>query len=607
MLHRRLISLFLLVAVVVSTAGALVLAPARDARAADAEHIAAYDVTLTAGNDGVLAVKETIAYDFGTNDKHGIFRTIPTREDWDDTYHRVWKLDDIKVTQDGKKAKVETENNNGRKVVQIGDEDKTISGPHTYVISYTVEGAFLPPASKENPSNGIDLAWDAIGTEWAVPIDKATVTMTSPAATPMTCVMGDTGSTQTCARAGSTFTAGTLGAHQGVTVDYRLPAGSVADLGPILRHNVTLAWFFTGSLAGVGAGVVALLAGVAALVVRWRRSGRDSSYVGQIPGLAPVAGQESAVQVGGTGGATSVAFTPPAGVRPAELAMLLNEKTDQRGVTSTLIDLAVHGYLTIEEVDDDGQRRKKPDHRLTRSAKPDDELQSYERELLSGVFVDADTLLLSEQKNGFATVSVEARSGIEKRAVELGWFARKPSSTRALWTVLGAVLSVVGLVAMIAGGQVGWGATGLGVLVVGIVCLAMVRAMPARTALGSAVRADGLAFRRYLETAEADQIRFEEREEIFNRYLPFAIAFDLADHWVSTFQHALAPVAGGPGGSAVPYAAWYVGSGGFDGFNSGLSSFDSGMSSAMTSASSSGGGGGGSVGGGGGGGGGGSW
>ncbi|HEY8789216.1 MAG TPA: DUF2207 domain-containing protein [Actinopolymorphaceae bacterium] len=606
MRRRRLISLFLLLAVVISTAGVLVFAPARHARAAVTEHISAYEVALTAENDGDLAVKETIAYDFGSNDRHGIYRNIPTSDYWDDTYHRIWKLADIKVTQDGKKAVVATDNSNGQKVIKVGDKNKTITGSHTYVISYVVEGAFLPPAGKDNPRNTIDLAWDAIGTEWSVPIDKATVTMSSPTATPVSCVRGDTGSTKTCQHNGATFTATGLAAGEGVTVDYGFPAGSISGLGPILRHNVTFAWFFTGSKVGIGAGVLALLAGLGALIAGWRRSGRDSSYVGQIPGLAPVAGQESAVQVGGTGGATSVAFTPPAGVRPAELAMLLNEKTDQRGVTATLIDLAVRGYLRIEEIDEGGHwRRKKPDHRLERSAKPADDLEMYERELLGGVFHGETSLLLSEQKNGFATISGETQTRIEKRSVELGWFPRKPSSTRTRWTVLGAVLLLGGLAAMIAGGQVGWGAAGLGIMVVGIVCLAMTRAMPARTALGSAVRADGLAFRRYLATAEADQIRFEEREEIFNRYLPFAIAFDLADHWVSTFQHALATVAGGAGNS-MPYAGWYVGSGGFDNFNSGLSSFSSGMSSAMTSASSSGGGGGG-VGGGGGGGGGGSW
>ena len=38
-------------------------------------------------------------------------------------------------------------------------------------------------------------------------------------------------------------------------------------------------------------------------------------------------------------------------------------------------------------------------------------------------------------------------------------------------------------------------------------------------------------FRKYLATAEADQLRFEEGEDIFSKYLPWAIAFNLADRW----------------------------------------------------------------------------
>ena len=38
-------------------------------------------------------------------------------------------------------------------------------------------------------------------------------------------------------------------------------------------------------------------------------------------------------------------------------------------------------------------------------------------------------------------------------------------------------------------------------------------------------------FRNYLATAEADQLKFEEGEDIFSKYLPWAIIFGLADRW----------------------------------------------------------------------------
>ncbi len=52
-----------------------------------------------------------------------------------------------------------------------------------------------------------------------------------------------------------------------------------------------------------------------------------------------------------------------------------------------------------------------------------------------------------------------------------------------------------------------------------------------RTAEGRAVCDQVEGFQTYLATAEADQLRFEEGEDIFSRYLPWAIIFELADRW----------------------------------------------------------------------------
>ena len=52
-----------------------------------------------------------------------------------------------------------------------------------------------------------------------------------------------------------------------------------------------------------------------------------------------------------------------------------------------------------------------------------------------------------------------------------------------------------------------------------------------RTADGRAVCDQVEGFKTYLATAEADQLRFEEGEDIFSKYLPWAIIFELADRW----------------------------------------------------------------------------
>jgi uncharacterized membrane protein len=126
-----------------------------------------------------------------------------------------------------------------------------------------------------------------------------------------------------------------------------------------------------------------------------------------------------------------------------------------------------------------------------------------------------------------------------------------------------------------------------------------------------------LGFKQYLETAEADQIKWEEGQDIFSRYLPYAIAYGCADRWAKIFADLAArgvPITQptwyiGPGYGYGYGAAW--GAGGFDSIISTLDGFSSSAATAMTAATagSSGGSGfsGGGFGGGGGGGGGGSW
>ena len=136
--------------------------------------------------------------------------------------------------------------------------------------------------------------------------------------------------------------------------------------------------------------------------------------------------------------------------------------------------------------------------------------------------------------------------------------------------------------------------------------------MPARTARGTALLAQAKGFRTYLETAEANQIRFEEGQDVFSRYLPFAIVFGVAKRWAKVFAQLAAS------GASVVTPTWYIGNqygvGLFDygGFGQAVDSFSATTSGSIAAATpsssgSSGFSGGGFSGGGGGGGGGGSW
>jgi len=361
-------------------------------------------------------------------------------------------------------------------------------------------------------------------------------------------------------------------------------------------------------LIGIDLGRVRLLAfGIGGLIAASRR-GRDEMYAGLTPGLVPVAGEPAPVVKVSTI-PFAVQFTPPKGVLPGMIGTLFDEKAETRDVTATLVDLAARGFWRIEQPDPKG------DFRIVRLAPPQG-LVGYERLLYDALFGDGAPVVTSSELEGKSFgQSVQAIERELYAAVTgVGWFKGNPQTARGLRTTLGMVIVVAAFFIGVSSGAFLL-AVPLG-LVGGAIAITASWA-PVRSALGSAVTSQALGFKQYLETAEADQIKFEEGQDIFSRYLPYAIAYGCADRWAKIFAELAArgvPMQQptwyiGPGYGYGYGAAW--GAGGFDSIIGTLDGFSASAASAMTAATagSSGGSGfsGGGFGGGGGGGGGGSW
>src|SRR5262245_31161390 len=121
------------------------------AYAAD-DQIDSFDIVYEMQPSGVLKVKETITWRFGSNSgRHGIQRDLVTREpDPNSDQDFVYGISNINVTSPDPNVATQfssktTESQGGREAelnVRIGDPDRTISTPTaTYVISYDVTGA----------------------------------------------------------------------------------------------------------------------------------------------------------------------------------------------------------------------------------------------------------------------------------------------------------------------------------------------------------------------------------------------------------------------------------------------------------------------------------
>jgi uncharacterized membrane protein YgcG len=489
--------------------------------------------------------------------------------------------------------------------IRIGDPDRTVSGEHTYAIEYRVRGALNAFADHD------ELYWNAIGADWDVPIDTARVVVTAPAAIQRTaCFAGLSGSTSGCLRSsidGSTATFAQKGMwpYQAFTVVVALPKGAIVPApAPILKERWSLARAFT--LTPVTGAVSAFLLVLAVgLFVRmaWR-TGRDRRFAaGQVDVVmgAPAGTPEQAVPLFESGGAP-VEFAPPEDLRPGQIGTLMDEVANPLDVTATIVDLAVRKYLVIEEIPKHGLFGR-ADWKLTQLRAADDDLVPYERRLLDGVFEDANEVTLSSLKTKFVQRLHKVQDALYDDAVAHGWFVARPDRVRQRWTGIGVGILVVGGALELA--AVRW--TKLGLIPVPFVLFGLLVAigaheMPRRTPKGTGLVRRVHGFRTVIATAETNMSRWAEQENVFTRYLPYAIVFGLTDKWAKAFA----------GLATAPDTSWYVSShpfvyADFGHAMDGFSTVAAGTIASTPGGSGGSGFGGGGAGGGGGGGGGGSW
>jgi uncharacterized membrane protein YgcG len=537
-------------------------------------------------SDSSLAITEDITADCGNlPGKHGIFRILPTRasrpkSDYAETPIHLDSITDF----DGKSLQFQTIRKSMDHTLtwKIGDPDVTIKGEQHYRISYSVANAV-----ESVDSGHVRLYWNLNGAFWQLPIEHFTGTVSLPSglsqsASTVTLTSGNLG-TGTSLLATSHWSDNAhlvvestqpLAPGEAITVSLGFPAGILTLYQPTfweLYQNQL--WFLLP--------LISLIVGF----LLWRRFGHDPRMRGAI----------------------MVEYAPPTGLLPLQMGMVHKGGSMQKElISSTIIDFAVRGYLTITEQEKSKALglMKSKEWLLTRTDKKAVDLRPYEQTILKAVFPVIDDAGASVELSTLrptlsgivSSVQSEARADLDAINV----FDNKS----------GALAIALGVAATVAAVVLGWLAISffdylavIAVVLAWVIAMVFALLMPRRTPEGADLEYKIRGFKMYLGKAEKYRMPYYEKENIFEKYLPFAIAFGLTGKWIA----AMKSLYGERYNSMLP--AWYVFGGGnglssFDSFASNLDSLSSQISAASTPVSS---GGGGFSGGGGGGGGGGSW
>src|ERR1700690_1307492 len=632
-------------------AGLVSLAPAARAQG---EQILAYHSDIEVRDDGSMIVTESIRVNAtGNKIRHGIYRDFPTQYTDHIGTRYVVGFDLVGATRDALTEPTRMEDINNGKRIYLGSSSAFVPpGEHIYTITYTTTRQIGFFAYHD------ELFWNVTGNGCIFPILRASATVQLPEKIPGAQVRlggftGPQGSNEKdlkfARQSDGTFSfeaTRPLNSREGLTVLLMWPKGFLT--APTQADKINYL-FADNREIFLGAGGLILL--LIYYVVVWAAVGRD-------PKPGPIV----------------TLYEPPQGMSPAAIRYLMRMGFDNKTFTSAVLSMAVKGYLTIkEQAGSYTLYRTKADASVLTpeegavatplfDGRNEVWLHNENHTTISAAIKALNTSLkAAEQMTYFVTnwqymvpalifsvvmlvmiVSARGTPAMVMAGFMCFWLtvwsiavAGMIVSVAKLWkSALGSgptqnggigkalFLSIFSL-PFLGGEAMGiWflsKATSLYVVLILIAILTLHvlfrYLLKAPTAEGRALLDKIEGFKLFLGAVESDPMNRaippNKTPEVFEKFLPNALALDLEQAWAQQFSSVLGGAAQAPGASNAAYSpVWYSGSNwnsmGVTGFAGSLrGSFSSAISSSASAPGSSGGGSGGSGGGGGGGGGGG--
>ncbi|MGB8885158.1 MAG: DUF2207 domain-containing protein [Candidatus Korobacteraceae bacterium] len=496
-------------------------------------HIARYITTMTVARDGTAQVMEHLDVVFD-GEYHGIYRDIPIQYPGPHGSNYTLFLTVEGVTDGhGHRLKYDSSVRNGSRHLKIYIPD-AVNATRTVDIRYNVTNAVRWFDDHD------ELYWNATGNDWPVPIDMATATLIFPQgaqgnlrAQAFTGVYGSSEQDALVVVGGDVVrvTANdALAMREGLTVDVYISKGVLTQPSGFTQAM----WFLRSNPI-----VLLPLWALVVMFFFWWTKGRDPKADISV---APM-------------------YEPPAGMTPAEVGSLMEDAVHPRDITSTLVDLAVKGFLKIEETESKALLFSHRDYTF-HLLKPQPEwstLEAHERLMLNHMFPGGATeIRLSDLRNQFYVAIPTIKEDILAELRSKGMYSVDPDSAHA-YVLAGVVITALPFVIA----QVlGWGSMldSPGLLIAsGLIALVIVflfaRIMTAKSLKGVRTKVEILGFQEFINRVDADRLK-RMPPDTFEKFLPYAMALGIENRWAKAFQ-----------GIVQNPPTWYVGPTPYVGFN----------------------------------------
>lgn len=480
--------------------------------------------------DGSMGVEESIDVYFNTS-KHGIFRDIPTFYDEGPLQPGVnlnVQVSSVTNESNGKAHNYEESRANDYLRLKIGDPQLYVTGSVNYSIDYTVDNAIRFFDSHD------ELYWDVNGTDWPVSAAAVLATVHVPegmrsTVTQVECFTGGFGSTASDCEISYDEESGIVEVESdSLLLNYENLSLVVAfEKGTFTPPTFMEKW---GSYMLRNIGILLPFAALYVSYAYWRKHGRDPK------GKGVVVPQ----------------YTPPEGLTSAELGTVADYAADDRDISAVIIDLAIRGYIRIEDITKrEKTKKRKYVFHLRRVDVAD--LKEFERLLLNGLFTDftvGASVKMDSLKNKFYKTTEKIKAELYSSLVARGYFASHPETTKHLMLGLGAGMVFVGFFSLgpTEAQYLGWS---LGMVVSGVIVAVVGWFMPKRTVKGVETKVWAEGMKMYMELAEKDRLKVMQGADsryigdttsqaftvdLFERLLPYAIVMGVEKSWASKFK-----------------------------------------------------------------------
>lgn len=546
----------------------VICSPAKITEASGGYEISSYHTDIMVMEDNKIYVHEKLNVNF-TEERHGIIRFVPERFSYrgEDGKVYMYKTKISNLSVEGDPYTVESDGDYQK--IQIGDEDKTVTGDRTYILSYTIDVG-------EDRIPEYDMLYlDLLGADNDCVVEKADFTITFEKPADMEKIQFYCGEVGTTDASGVTYqiadgkvtgsTARALKEGEALTVFLKLPADYYSG-----------ARTYKPFLMMIG---ILLLLGVTAAALFLFLKTRGQRHV-----------------------VSTVEFYPPEGMTSAEVGYIIDGVAGEEDVVSLFIWLADQGYLRIS-----GEGK---DMTFTKVREMEKSMPHYLKVFYRGLFRKRESVTMKELTKDFYESYTSTLSCLkdhfsgkrrlsDTRVSAAGWGLIAGAAITTFMGLMGCggtvdsrlfLYSVLSGIILAGGGYIlnyMWhqhifgkkshmmavygsmaGLYGIVallfvmrntffvnifpvmILLTGFIAVLVAAATYKFTDYKIEVSGKLLGLRQFIETAELDRLEMLvcDNPEYFYHILPYAYVFGLTDKWIKQFEEI-----------AVEPPLWYYG------------------------------------------------